>query len=193
MIKVTVTDANVVDAFNRLLQMSEQPTGPLKAIGEALIEFTKTRFELSEDPYGNPWLPNSTTTVNMALHRSSKNFKKNGELSAQGARVVAGKKPLIGETKALSTQFGYRVLDYQVAVSSSMIYAALQNFGGTVVPKTAKALFFMVGDQKVVVKSVTIPARPFFPNEQQGIPDELAKSFSEILEAAILGALNGGS
>ncbi len=192
MIKVTVTDAGVVDAFNRLLQLSDQPTGPLAAIGEALIEFTKTRFEKSEDPYGNPWKPNSETTMNILLQKNQKNFKKSGGLSARGAKVQAGKKPLIGETKSLSTQFSYRVLDYQVAVSSPMIYAAIQNFGGTIVPKTAKRLFFMVGDQKVFAKSVTIPARPFFPDER-GIPDELAKSFTEILEASILAALNGGA
>lgn len=190
MIKISANPGNVVDAFNRLLQLSEQPTGPLLAIGEKVVEFTKTRFEKSEDPYGNPWEPNSETTMNILLRKNKRNFKKNGDLSAKGIQVQAGKKPLIGESKSLSTQFSYRVLDYAVAVTSPMIYAAIQQFGGTVVPKTAKALFFMVGDQRVFAKSVTIPARPFFPDADRGMPPELGDEIAQILRDAIYASVS---
>ena len=178
MIKIEITDSGVVDAFNRLIAFGESPQGALMAIGEKVMDFTKQRFVLSVDPYGNPWAPNSDATLRAALHRSSKNFTKKGALSKKGNAYLAGKKPLIGNSKSLSTQFSYRVMgDNSVMISSPMIYAAMQNFGGT------KAEFpNLWGD---------IPARPFFPNPEQGLPDELSLEITNVLRDALQNAVNG--
>ncbi|OHD27421.1 MAG: hypothetical protein A2Y38_05595 [Spirochaetes bacterium GWB1_59_5] len=177
MIEIEITDAGVVDAFNRLIAFGENPQGALAAIGEKVVDFTKARFEQSVDPYGTPWAQNSDTTLRAALHGSGKNFTKKGALSKLGAAVLAGKKPLIGESKSLSTQFSYRVLDDSVEISSPMAYAAMQNFGGS------KAEFpSLWGD---------IPARPFFPNPEQGLPDELNRDISDVLRAALESAFAG--
>lgn len=177
MIKIEITDNNVVDAFNRLIALGEHPQGALRAIGEVATDFTKQRFIESADPYGNPWAPNSDTTLRAALHRSGRNFTKAGGLSKKGAAVLAGKKPLIGESKSLSTQFSYTVIgDNSVVVSSPMAYAAMQNFGGS------KGEFpHLWGD---------IPARPFFPDESRGLPDELNQDISDVLRVALENALN---
>ena len=69
MIKIEITDSGVLDAFNRLIAFGESPRGVLEAIGEKVIDFTKQRFELSVDPYGNPWTPNSRATLEALLRR----------------------------------------------------------------------------------------------------------------------------
>ncbi len=191
MIKIEITDNGVVDAFNRLIELGENPRGALESIGDRVVDFTKDRFNLSADPYGNPWAPNTDSVLRNALHRSAKNFTNKGALSEDGEAVLAGKKPLIGESGSLSTQFSKSVDDNSVTVTSLMDYAAMQNFGGTIVPKNAKALSFMVGDHRVFAKSVTIPARPFFPNAEQGLPDELSESITEVLRDTLEGAMRG--
>lgn len=164
MMEVKVTDASVIDAFNRLIDLGEDPSGVLMAFGEEMLTFTKERFNQSCDPYGVPWEPLKT---------------RDG-------------KPLVGESKSLSTQFAYRLVDNDtVTLSSLMQYAAMQNFGGTVTAKNAQALFFMIGSRKVFVKSVTIPARQFFPDAERGLPDELSANFSDVLRTALQGAWDG--
>ncbi len=185
MIKIEITDGSVVDAFNRLIDLGERPDGPLRAIGEKLIEFTKTRFEKSEDPYGVPWAPNSDVTLRRLLHANArKNFTPKGQLSSKGAALLAGKKPLIGESKSLSTQFSYRLLDYAVTVSSPMIYAGVQQFG-------AKQGEFGRDRRNHPIPWGDIPARPFFPDAERGLPQPLKDDFTTILQDAILGAISG--
>jgi phage gpG-like protein len=55
-----------------------------------------------------------------------------------------------------------------VAVGSEWIYAAMQQLGGTIVPKNTRALVFQSGTTKVFAKKVTIPARPYFPITPEG-------------------------
>lgn len=178
MIKIEITDASVVDTFNRLIDIGENPQGALMGIGEVVTDFTKRRFVESVDPYGAPWEQNSDTTLRAVLHRSGRNFTKKGELSKRGQTVLAGKKPLIGESKTLSTQIHYTVIgDNSVVISSSAVQAAMMNFGGT------KAEFpHLWGD---------IPARPIFPDESRGLPDELNQDISDVLRAALESAING--
>lgn len=173
MLQVSVTDTGVHDAIARLIRRFDNPQPALRAIGELLVEFTKERFARSQDPYGKPWAPNAETTLRRALDRHPKNRTKDGSLSARGQRVLAGKKPLIGESKSLSTQIHYRVVPGAVEVRSSMVYAALQQFGGS------KAKFpHLWGD---------IPARPFFPDAGRGLPLELSERVRQVLSDALAG------
>ena len=105
-------------------------------------------------------------------------FKKDGTLGKKGQDLMMGKKPLIGESKSLSTQFSYRVIgDHSVTIFSSMAYAAMQNFGGT------KAEFpNLWGD---------IPARPFFPNTEQGLPADLNEDIMNVLRTALEDSIGG--
>jgi phage gpG-like protein len=173
MIQITTTDTGVHAEIARLLRAVENPAPALKAVGELVVEFTKTRFEVSQDPYGKPWAPNSDTTLRQLLHSHGKNFTRKGSVSARGQRVLASKKPLIGESKSLSTQFAASVKGNAVEIRSSMIYAAMQQFGGS------KSQFPKLwGD---------IPARPFFPDSQKGLPAALAGRIAGVLSAALLG------
>jgi phage gpG-like protein len=56
-------------------------------------------------------------------------------------------------------------------------YARVQNFGAVIVPKTATALRFKVRGKWVFAKKVTVPARPFFPDDK--LPQRWARAFRE--------------
>lgn len=179
MIKVQVTDTGVIDAFNRLIAVGENPQGALMAIGETvLLPFTRERFTTSTDPYGEPWEQNADATLRAALHRSGKNFTKKGSLSKRGTAVLAGKKPLIGESKTLSTKFNPTVIgDDMVTLTSIAKYAAMQNFGGS------KAEFpNLWGD---------IPARQIFPDKQRGLPGKINTGIRDVLREALENAIKG--
>jgi len=60
----------------------------------------------------------------------------------------------------------YRSIDYEaspssVKVGSALVYARIHQQGGKIEPKSAKALAFKIGGQFRMVKSVTMPARPY--------------------------------
>lgn len=177
MIIIEIDNASVLDVLNKLIARGQNPQPALKAIGDKVAEFTKTRFEQSADPYGTPWAPNSDTTLRKLLHGNGKNFnKKGGTLSARGIKALAGKKPLIGDSKDLSTEIGFEVSGNSVTIFSTMQYAAMQQFGGT------KAEFpNLWGD---------IPARPFFPDEARGLPGELERSVLDALNEFLLNGLD---
>ena len=144
---ITVDDAQVLAALQRLRARTDNLAPVLKAIGEDLVESTKQRFGSSTAPDGTPWAPNSQVTISRYLGLSRGNFKKDASLSKKGEARQSSKKPLTGETGALAGQIHYQVTGNVLEVGSSMEYAAMQQFGGK------KADFpNLWGD---------IPARPF--------------------------------
>ena len=182
MFTVSVTDSSALDAFNRLIAFGESPQPALLAIGEKMLEFTRARFVSSTDPYGNPWAPNADTVLRNALHGRSKSFTKRGALAKGGAEYLAGKKPLIGESKSLSTEFSYQsplvIGDNLVTISSTMKYAGTQQFG-------ALQGQFGRDTRNHPIPWGDIPARPFFPDPARGLPPELQSSISDVLRIAI--------
>lgn len=71
----------------------------------------------------------------------------------------------------------------EVTVGTNVIYAAIHEFGGTIVARNAKALVFKTKDGIWHrVKSVTIPARPFMrPALDNGLP-RIKEAMIAILE-----------
>lgn len=170
MIEIKVHDQEVLAAFNRLLSANADLGPAFRAIGERLTETTKRRFETSTGPDGRRWASNSQVTLAAMLARRKGAFnKRDGKLSAKGAGLVMAKKPLLAESKALSTTITYRLVSDGVVIGSPMEYAAMQHFGGT------KAMFpNLWGD---------IPARPFL-----GVSAEDRTDILEILQNHLLGS-----
>jgi phage gpG-like protein len=104
----------------------------LDAMG-ALSE-SQTRRRLSEEktaPDGAAWKPN-----------------------AEGTSILVRSGHLLASIHS-------RVSGSEVRVGSGLVYSAIHQFGGTIVPKDANALHFEIGGRHVVAQRVNIPARPY--------------------------------
>ena len=117
------------------------PEPLLKGIGEDVAHSTKERFKTSTAPDGTAWAPNSDVT----LQRYGSHWGRK-----IAARRMAQKKPLIGESKALSRTINWQLLPggKAVAVGTPMIYGAVQQFGADKAPRGREPWG-------------AIPARPF--------------------------------
>lgn len=176
MITIEVHDQDVLAAFNRLLAANANMTPAMKAIGERLEETTKRRFETSTAPDGSRWAPNSRVTYEALANRGKGNFrKKDGKLSAKGARVLAGKKPLV-LGGYLAHTITYRPDATSVTIGSPMKYAAVQQFG---------AVQGALGRNKRggPIPWGNIPPRPFL-----GVSDRDKLDVLEILQNYLLSA-----
>ena len=63
-----------------------------------------------------------------------------------------------------------------VTVFSNLVYAKIHDEGGTITPKSAKALYFKVGGKDYFSKSVTIPKRQF-----SGVSDKNKEDLIKII------------
>lgn len=152
---LTVKDEGVRAALRALATRVNDMRPVLQTIGEGITERTKHRFDTSTAPDGTPWKPNSAATLAMLAERLSGHkgkVKKDGSLNASGLRALANKKPLIGESQDLRRQIIPQATRDTLTVTSTPVYAAIQQFGG----KAGRG------------HKVTIPARPFLPIRQDG-------------------------
>lgn len=152
---VIAINSSAVNALLDTLQQRTNNMSPvLMTIGENIMERTKQRFSTATSPDGTPWAANSQTTLMRYLAMRGGFSKKTGKISAKGQKLAIGKKPLMGESGDLARQFVVNADEHGVTVGSTMIYAAMQQFGGK------KSQFpNLWGD---------IPARPFLPVMSNG-------------------------
>ncbi|QLP98616.1 MAG: phage virion morphogenesis protein [Rhodoblastus sp.] len=118
------------------------PSAGLKLVGEALLREQNRRFQTQTDPDGRPWQPLAPLTVLTRGGATGPILRRSGQLMRSGAWQVSGATLRIG----LNT-----------------IYAGVQHFGATIVPKNARRLAIPVPGGKppvVMAGKVTIPARP---------------------------------
>lgn len=106
---INVSSEAVERAIQDLLNKGEDLTAPMKSIGEEMVNRTQQRFRDKEAPDGTPWTANSPVTEARKGH----------------GRVLEG------ESGELAKQFSYSATSDSVEFGSLMVYAAMQNFGGT--------------------------------------------------------------
>lgn len=106
---INVSSEAVERAIQDLLNKGEDLTAPMKSIGEEMINRTQQRFRDKEAPDGTPWTANSPVTEKRKGH----------------GRVLEG------ESNELAKQFSYSATSDSVEFGSLMVYAAMQNFGGS--------------------------------------------------------------
>lgn len=128
-IEIQIQDREVLDLLGQISQRLGSPAPMLKLVGETLVDSTKQRFRVSRSPDNTAWEKNSPDTIEAYVAKFKSSFTKSGELSKAGSRRAAGKKPLIGETRALGTTINYRVVGDTLYVGSPMEYAATHQFG----------------------------------------------------------------
>lgn len=153
-INIEIDRAHVLATLRALSEAAVNLRPAMSHVGEYLILSTRQRFSAGRSPDGTPWAPNTETTLLRHLGRFKGSFNKEGRLSNKGAGRVAGKRPLIGETGALSSQIAKVVGDDYVEVGSTMEYANVHQLGAAkgAFGRTRRGAPIPWGD---------IPARPF--------------------------------
>lgn len=151
---ITLDDAAVRAAFAAVIQAGLKPSPLLKGVGELLLGSTKERFAHGVGPDGQRWAPNAESTLSSLLNKYKGSRTGRGRLSKRGAQRAASKKPLIGETRQLSTQIVYDVSGKRLTVGSPMVQAAVQQFG-------ARKGQFGRAKKGAPIPWGDIPARPF--------------------------------
>jgi len=147
-ITLTVDDAALRRALDRLAHKVDDLSPALRDIGEYLVRTTDLRFRAEVAPDGTPWAQNSDTTLLRYLNKGGKGFTKKGRLSARGAKRL-GMKKILRADGFLQDTIRYQLADggRAVEIGTDRVYGAMQQFGGT------KAQHPQLWG--------TIPARPF--------------------------------
>lgn len=144
-IQVDFNGALLTNYLSQVLHRVKNTRPILHDIGELLTETTKRRFSTSTGPDGRKWAPNKPSTLEQYMLRISGayardgrrlgNLKgyydKSGRATKKTANRLAAKKPLIGESKTLSTTIFYQVTPGAVRIGSPMVYSAIQQYGGS--------------------------------------------------------------
>lgn len=168
MFSIEVTDNGVQSALNQLAGRVSNMQPVLQSIGEDIQARAKARFGTSTGPDGVRWKANARSTIEAFIGKRG-GFGKKG-INAKGQALAISKKPLIGHSRDLAREFHVNSDAQSVTIGNTMIYAAIQQFGGT------KSKFpNLWGD---------IPARPFLPITQGGdlYPEERSRILETINE-----------
>ena len=104
----------------------------LDGIGRFLQESTRERIEVSKTaPDGSSWPAN------------------------------IGGTSLLYQSGNLAASIDYQIMGSSVFIGSALIYAAIHQMGGTILPIKGKHLVFMIGNALVFATKVEMPARPY--------------------------------
>ncbi|RZS86063.1 phage virion morphogenesis protein [Pigmentiphaga kullae] len=114
----------------------EHPQPLMDDIAQYLYNSSRERFRTQQAPDGTPWAALNPEYQRQKSKNQDKILTLNGYLS--------------GTLVAQAT-------DDEAVVGSNLVYAAIQQFGGTIKPRTGRAL--RVGGR--FLSSVTLPARPY--------------------------------
>ncbi len=149
-----------IRAFRQLGRVMSNTTPIMRAVGVGLVEGTHTRFEQAVDPEGNPWAP---------LLPAYKAIKRGPGILRESA--MRG---------GLMGSITFRAGADTVEVGTNKIYAAVHQYGATIVPVKATHLRFFLSGGLVEADSVTIPARPYL-----GVSTEDARMIEETIVDAL--------
>lgn len=167
-VRVELRAETALNTLSEAAQRLSQPLQMWQAIGRAMVDSTRWRFDAGEGPGGVAWKPS---------HRA-----KSGE-----------GKTLIGLSMAggLMGSVAYEADESGVRWRSNMIHARIHQLGGVIKPKNGKALVFKVGGDTIFAGSVTIPARPYLgvDAEDEAMIEDIA---ADAIDAAFGGARDAG-
>ncbi len=132
-VRIEITAQGLDHVMRRIARLGAVNRATLLDQIGGLVE-TQTKKRIAHEktsPDGKPWQPN-----------------------IEGNSILLREGYLLGSI--------HHVADANEArIGSGLVYAAIHQFGGTIVPKNAKKLVFTLKGETVVADHVTIPARPY--------------------------------
>ncbi len=169
-VKIDIDNQAVTAAFNRLLQLGQNPRPALEGIGGELLKNIQQGFEAGVSPYGQKWAP--------LKHRSGKPLLDSGKLHNSISYRVVGNAVEIGTNRPYAKvhQFGAEIeraayskqIRHRTDAKGNLLRTKLFGGKGLIFAKDsharAQTRWVEVGAHKIA-----IPARPFLPTD--GLPD----------------------
>lgn len=163
-VRITINTAELQEAIAGLAAVMRAPERVMGTIGEALITSTQERQRRGIAPDGSAW---------PALNPGYAAEKAGSQMLRESGRLMGS--------------LSHRASGNTVVVGTNVIYAGIHQFGGTILPKSKRALSFIIGDRRVIARKVTVPARPFL-----GISAEDREEIRDIFILAARRAMSGG-
>ena len=123
----------------------------------SLTEKSKELIKKMDALDGKTWLQIMQTAVNQISEYVINEVKDNltGKVLKRGkGRLINS----IGEDSKIDNAGSGK---FVIRVGSNLIYARIHEYGGTIVPKQARALVFQIGGRWIFAKKVTIPERSY--------------------------------
>lgn len=177
MFQIEVTQDEITGAIDRLLAATDDLTPVMQAIGGVLVNRIRTDFDQSQDPYGNPWAP--LKFRNGQPLRDTGRLRNSIDFDVPGTNVVE-----VGTNVAYAPvhQFGAKIPAHGGDTPSTPGNVSIDGF----VASGAPVLLFSAGGRIIAAKRVEIPARPFFPTEDGGLPDSWGGDILDTLNGYFL-------
>ncbi|MCA1492713.1 phage virion morphogenesis protein [Ensifer sp. NBAIM29] len=110
--KARLEDAAARAQLQSLIDRMENREGFLKNVGEHLLNSVRDNFESESGPDGEKWQPLSPVTIALRERRG------------------IGRAPILRVSGRLVGSYNYRASNDDVRIGSSLVYAAIQHFGG---------------------------------------------------------------
>lgn len=141
-----IDDAGIAAALRALIAAADDMTDVMDEIGSSLVASTHHRFETATGPDGTPWLPSKRAEA-----EGGQTLKKSGALF-----------------RSIDHRPSRDAVEVGVKQGEAAVYAAMNQFGGTIKPKKpgGKLRFKGPGGGWVAVDQVTIPARPYLGKDE---------------------------
>lgn len=99
-----------------------------------------------------------------------------------GLNQISGR--LVGSINAIPAQINGEEISGSVEGGGGLVYAHIHEYGGVILPKTAKALRFQIDGKTIFAKSVTMPERSYMRSSLVEMRDEIVASLQQAASEA---------
>jgi phage virion morphogenesis protein len=167
-IRLLLDERPLLAMLGQLQRAAEDPRRAYDAIGAYLVTATQRRFERETGPDGRRWQKLSPRTANRRIGRSRRGYDH-----------------ILRVRNRLYQSIVYEAADNQVAVGTNLVYAAIQQLGGSVIiPERDQDIHLSTGKGRrrfvrasakrmetrrvhIGAHTITIPARPYLGIDQE--------------------------
>jgi phage gpG-like protein len=136
------------ESLSKLALKAEDVPSFLKGLGVVLQRVTLDRFKSQTDPHGKAWQKLAPLTI----------------------AIRGNSNPILTRSGILKSSINTQVSGSTLSIGSNLVYAAIQQYGGTIKAKNASGRLWIPTSSKagnktkrgfVTPQSVTLPPRPY--------------------------------
>jgi len=189
-VAIEINDEGFTAGLERLAAAGKNIAPLLMDIAQIGVSHIQLCFKQSRDPYGSPWAELKS--------REGQPLRKSGRLN----RAITGRATADGVAwgtnvrYAATHQFGAEIEAHEAYAINKTVAKGKKVFpiklaNGTVIFRKSfrrrHTLAFKIGRRWVYAMKVNIPARPYLPNAEQGLPEPWSRDIGAAIESHVGG------